>query len=469
MLVVPRVQAGTTGSYSVMVSNALGVVEGVACELGMVPLRITSQPISQSTYRGSTISLAVSATGLEPLEYQWFLNGSALPEATDRMLVLEGIQIEQAGQYAVEVSNALGAVRSADATVAVGNVAAWGETQDGQTDLPGGLTNVVAVAGGGSFSLALNRTGSVIVWGDVSPFELAVPENLTDAISISAGTRHALALRANGTVTGWGGNSWGEAELAQGLSNVVAISAGGYHSVALLADGTVVASGYNEYGQIDLPWWDLFETVAIAAGDYHNLALKADGTVVAWGDSSGGATEVPQDLNNAVAIAAGFEFSMALTDEGKVISWGGNGRAGVAAPPGLDGVVAIAASGFHSLALKSNGTLVDWGVNCPDGCPPPPGVREVAAIAAGFDHSLALLIDGLPSTVCVVIDPVLADGRFSLSLDSQSSRVYALEHTDELNDPAWIRLPLVPGNGGRLTLVDDAEAVSGRFYRVRRW
>ena len=64
MLVVPQVQAGMTGSYSVVVSNEFGVVEGVACELGMIPLRITSQPISHSTYRGSTVSLAVSATGL---------------------------------------------------------------------------------------------------------------------------------------------------------------------------------------------------------------------------------------------------------------------------------------------------------------------------------------------------------------------------------------------------------------------
>jgi alpha-tubulin suppressor-like RCC1 family protein len=469
MLVVPQVESGMTGSYSVVVSNAFGVVEGVACDLGVVPLRITAQPSSQSTFRGSTVSLAVSAVGPEPLAYQWFYNGSALPEATDRLLVLAGIQLEEAGQYAVEVSNALGAVRSAEATVAVGCVAAWGQNQQGQTDLPVGLTNVVAVAGGGNFSLALNRNGSVVVWGDASPFEIEVLENLADVISISAGAQHALALRTDGRVTGWGANSWGEAELAKGLSNVIAISAGSHHSLALLADGTVVAAGYNEYGQIDLPWWDLFDTVAIAAGSYHNLALKADGSVVAWGDSHGGATDVPQDLTNAVAIAAGFEFSMALTDTGTVISWGGNDRAGVTAPPGLYGVVAIAADGLHSLALKSDGTVVEWGLSCPDGCSSPSGVMNAAAVAAGFYHSLALLGDGPPPTGCLAVDPVLAQGRFSLSLDSQSGRVYALEHTDQLMEPAWIRLPLVPGNGGRLTLVDDAAAESQRFYRARRW
>ena len=48
----------------------------------------------------------------------------------------------------------------------MGTVAAWGDDSQGQCDVPGGLSNVVAVAGGGAHSLALRADGTVAAWGD---------------------------------------------------------------------------------------------------------------------------------------------------------------------------------------------------------------------------------------------------------------------------------------------------------------
>ena len=44
-------------------------------------------------------------------------------------------------------------------------VVAWGDNGQGQTDVPGGLSHVVAIAGGWSHSLALTTEGRLVAWG----------------------------------------------------------------------------------------------------------------------------------------------------------------------------------------------------------------------------------------------------------------------------------------------------------------
>jgi alpha-tubulin suppressor-like RCC1 family protein len=75
----------------------------------------------------------------------------------------------------------------------------------GNTDLPLGLTNVVAVSVG-SGNLALKADGTVVAWGwngwDAQ-WTNGLSE-LTNVVAISAGYREWLALKADGTVTGGG-------------------------------------------------------------------------------------------------------------------------------------------------------------------------------------------------------------------------------------------------------------------------
>src|SRR4051812_21495190 len=47
----------------------------------------------------------------------------------------------------------------------VGTVVAWGGNQRGQTNVPAGLTNAIAVAGGTFHSIALRSDGTVVAWG----------------------------------------------------------------------------------------------------------------------------------------------------------------------------------------------------------------------------------------------------------------------------------------------------------------
>lgn len=254
-------------------------------------------------------------------------------------------------------------------------------------------TAVLLCLSGASLAKAGLPPGAVEVWGDNSYGQTNVPPGLTNLLAIASDDGSGLALQGNGALVAWGHNNYSQTNVPLALSNVVAIAGGGVHSVALQSNGTVVAWGNNGYGQTNVPT-GLSNVVAIAAGYYHSMALQSNGTVTAWGDNYYGEINVPHGLSNVVAIAGGFGDSLALSNDGNVVAWGNNDYGEVTVPPGLSSVMAIAAGGYHNLALLSNGTVVAWGDNAYGEATVPTGLTNVAAIAAGLYHSLALLSNG---------------------------------------------------------------------------
>ena len=85
--------------------------------------------------------------------------------------------------------------------------------------------------------MALRADGTVVVWGSNSFGQTNVPPGLTNVVAIAAGFYHCLALRNDGTVAAWGWNNYNQTNVPVNLSNVVAIAAGGYQSIALLGAG----------------------------------------------------------------------------------------------------------------------------------------------------------------------------------------------------------------------------------------
>ncbi|MCX6882889.1 MAG: hypothetical protein NTV12_10360, partial [Verrucomicrobia bacterium] len=153
-------------------------------------------------------------------------------------------------------------------------------------------------------------TGTVVAWGGGSNLsgQTNVPPGLSSVVAIAAGLYDSMALKSDGTVVAWGNNGNGQTTVPPGLSDVVAISAGcAYFTLVLKDDGTVVAMGDNSGYSTFKIQPTLSKVVAIAAGSRHALALKSDGTVVAWlGDGSVvnlNELTVPPGLSDVVGIA----------------------------------------------------------------------------------------------------------------------------------------------------------------------
>lgn len=240
-----------------------------------------------------------------------------------------------------------------------GTVVAWGNNSKGQTNVPEGLANVVAVAAGGHHSMALKLDATVVVWGDDSQDQITgMPEGLSGVVDIKAGLWHSMALKEDGTVAVWGELFVGPDAVPEGLNEVTAIAAGARHCLALKSDHTVVAWGrdYRDDNTLNLQNFDpafvpedLTDVVSISAGILHNQALLADGTVRVWGKTGNGGMGVPQELDSVVLTGAGWHYGLALTVQGDFIHWGQD-----PGPGGMDAVVGFSAGASHVLVIRTS-------------------------------------------------------------------------------------------------------------------
>jgi alpha-tubulin suppressor-like RCC1 family protein len=111
--------------------------------------------------------------------------------------------------------------------------------------------------------------------------------------------------------------------------------------------------------------------------------------VLAWGIDPGGPTNNAPGITNVSAIAAADAWNFALRREGTVVQWGpGFGSTGFAGT--LSNIVQLSAHGGQNLALAADGRVMAWGIVANT----PFGLDEVAAISAGVDFCAALKYDG---------------------------------------------------------------------------
>ena len=103
----------TTYYYVVRATNAVGAspdsVQASATTPDVpTPPLITASPQDRTNIVGQPAAFYVAATGSAPLSYQWRCNGTNLVGATTAQLILTDVQINQAGDYGVVVTNAYG-------------------------------------------------------------------------------------------------------------------------------------------------------------------------------------------------------------------------------------------------------------------------------------------------------------------------------------------------------------------------
>jgi alpha-tubulin suppressor-like RCC1 family protein len=346
---------------------------------------------------------------------------------------------------------------------------AWG-TESGSiggsgTNKPGAIAGlegqeVTALASSYEFGFELLGSGKLDAIGVDSWDELGtcrgethvgvVPVCLSEVVGVAAGEHYGLAVRKNGTVWAWGedygdqlgpNGTVGNEEPVQvtGIEHAVAVAATFMGATALLEDGTVMQWGAirSAEGEHDIstpthvckveesPCKEanyLREVVAIAAGGAgQRYALLRNGHVVAWGNNNNGAlgdgnttpSAVPVEvvgLSEVTAVAAAYEAGVALLSNGTVKDWGGNtenelGSGKTEAQqtnsltpetvPGVSEVSAIASGAFAygALALLDNGTVMGWGQPGGTGhkyeAHAVPELAGVTALANGFRIGIA--------------------------------------------------------------------------------
>ncbi len=121
-LALLALQVNQAGSYSVVVTNALGSVTSSNALVAVVllPPYIVVQPADQSKTVGTTAAFSVTAGGAKPLAYQWFFNGNMpLADGTNASLALTNVGPASVGDYSVVVANGLGMATSSVAKLTV--------------------------------------------------------------------------------------------------------------------------------------------------------------------------------------------------------------------------------------------------------------------------------------------------------------------------------------------------------------
>lgn len=196
--------AGDSGNYTVVVTNSAGSVTSTPAAITVsapVAPVITTQPEGAALAYGSPLNLSVTATGQPAPTFQWYLNNTAIPDATGSTYLVYGATTANSGSYTVVVSNLAGTVTSAAAAVTVSPPVAPTMTTQPQS---------VTVAYEGTLSLMAAATGTpapTAQWyfngqplaGEDSNFYVVAP-----AFPANSGTYTVVYTNAGGSVTSAG-------------------------------------------------------------------------------------------------------------------------------------------------------------------------------------------------------------------------------------------------------------------------
>jgi hypothetical protein len=202
-LTVSGAKAADAGTYYCVVTNDAGRVVSKAVEAlfagDPTAPTVTSQPTALNLTAGESRTLSVTATGSATFTYQWRKDGVAIPGATAATLELSSVKLTDAGSYTVVVTNSLGSVTSAAATVAVqaASVAPTITSQLVGLNLQVGQSGTLSISASGTAPLAYQwrRDGVAIPGATGSTLTLAA---VTQA---SAGKYTVVVSNPAGSVT----------------------------------------------------------------------------------------------------------------------------------------------------------------------------------------------------------------------------------------------------------------------------
>jgi hypothetical protein len=158
-----NVQINQAGSYRAAVFNSAGAVTSAVGVLTvLLPPSILVQPTNRLVTPGSSATFSVAASGTGPLTYQWRFNGIALPGATNSSHIIASAQPTNAGDYSVEITDSVGSVLSATATLYLLVPTTFVQQPLSQSVVVGGRVTLSVIVSGSPLPFGFDwRRGSV--------------------------------------------------------------------------------------------------------------------------------------------------------------------------------------------------------------------------------------------------------------------------------------------------------------------
>ncbi len=336
LLVITNVQLSDAGSYAVRVTNPFGSAgsSNALLTIGRLPV-IVIQPTNLAVPVGGAALFEVMADGTPPLTYQWNFNGTNLLDATNSVLVITNTQMSDAGNYAVEVSNAFGSEESSNAVLMVGEpptIVAQPVNQSIQ--LGNSAAFEVVAAGTAPLDYQWSFGGTNLVGATNNPLVI------TNVQLSDAGSYHVSVSNAFGSA-----NS-SNALLAVGVPPAIAIQptnltvpVGGVATFSVLADGVPPLSyqwSFNGTNLLDITnrLFVITNVQLTNAGTYAVQVSDAFGSV----DSSNAVLSVgdpplivDQPINQTVPLGAPATLTVVAAGAAPLAyqwSFGGNNLAG---------------------------------------------------------------------------------------------------------------------------------------------
>jgi len=259
-LVISDVTSNNVGTYTVVVTNLAGAVTSSNAFLTITssPPVVVTQPTNQTAVAGGTAAFSVTATGSTPLSFQWNFNGTNITGANNATLTLSNVQLTNAGNYAVTVTNLYGSVTSSNAVLTVlvappcdpdpSGLVAWWQGEGNAYDSIG--TNNGTPVGGVTYTNG--EVGRAFMLDNVNTTTSYIP--LPASPSLNLGTSGGLTiecwikpdaatLRGGAPIIEWDSATTDGLQLWIDLSANIKDTSGSSHSLA--ADGLVNSNSFQ--------------------------------------------------------------------------------------------------------------------------------------------------------------------------------------------------------------------------------
>ena len=136
---------------------------------------LLTQPSGQTCYWGSSVTFTAAVTGMNPLVYHWQENGGAISAATNSTLQLTNLQLTNAGNYALLVTNVDGSVTSNPARL----IMKVADVSVALVPLGGNRHSVALTLGGVSNqTYGIQFSSNLTSWAGLTNLTLTAPTNV---------------------------------------------------------------------------------------------------------------------------------------------------------------------------------------------------------------------------------------------------------------------------------------------------